>query len=96
MNACSSGLIQITLPSCPQSSGYVSPIFNTSRLRYLDFLGWGMIIVLIVAAGPPIDAFTLVVLRIEGTFESIMKVDVSTDHIGGDHRRLRRRPRVRP
>jgi hypothetical protein len=55
-----------------------------------------MIIVLIVAAGPPIDAFTLVVPRIEGTFESIMKVDVSTDHIGADHRRLRRHPRVRP
>ena len=67
-----------------------------SRTWCLGFRLGGMVPVLIVAAGPPIDAFKLVVLRIEGTFESIMKVDVSTDHIGGDHRRLRRRPRVRP
>jgi hypothetical protein len=55
-----------------------------------------MIIVLIVAAGPPIDAFTLVMLRMEGTVKTITEIDVSTDHVEGDHRRLRRRPRVRP
>jgi hypothetical protein len=52
--------------------------------------------VLIVAAGPPIDAFTLQVSWVIWAFEAITKVDVSTDHVGGDQRRLRRRRRRRP
>ena len=56
-----------------------------------------MVAILIVAAGPPIDAFTLQGSWMVGAFEAIIKIDVATDHIGGDHRPLRLRPRrLRP
>lgn len=53
-----------------------------------------MVAVLIILTDPPINAFTLIMLRIERAFEPIIEIDVPTDHVGSDHRRLRR-PRFR-